>query len=155
VEAPWDAKGVLLSGYAIMSRVGPLASCYFFCPFGLQDALMNVGSCDVREMSWTASCWFALAPQERDKAMLLSQLTFRESESFDQGRRSEMRRPPDRFWASLAWCPFLFSHPPSLPEIKYVRGSFVVYWSYAPKRMAFSEMGLSYIFHFEVSCAYT
>ena len=39
--------------------------------------------------------------------------------------------------ASLSWRPFLFSHPPSLPEIKYVRGSFVVYWSYAPKRMAF------------------
>jgi len=25
--------------------------------------------------------WFALAPRERDKAMMLSQLTFRESES--------------------------------------------------------------------------
>jgi hypothetical protein len=25
VEAPWDAKGVPLSGYAIMTRVGPLA----------------------------------------------------------------------------------------------------------------------------------
>jgi hypothetical protein len=25
VEAPWDAEGVPLSGYAIMSRVGPLA----------------------------------------------------------------------------------------------------------------------------------
>jgi len=30
-----------------------------------------------------------------------------------------------------------------------------VYWSYVTKRMAFSEMGLSYIFHFEASCAYT
>ncbi len=30
-----------------------------------------------------------------------------------------------------------------------------VYWSYVPKRMAFSEMGLSYIFHSEASCAYT
>ncbi len=49
----------------------------------LQDALVNVGSCDVREMLWTASCWFALAPRERDEAMMLSQLTFRESESFD------------------------------------------------------------------------
>jgi len=48
---------------------------------GLQDALVNVGSSDVRETSWTASCWFALAPQERDEAMMLSQLTFRESES--------------------------------------------------------------------------
>jgi len=46
---------------------------------------------------------------KRDKAMMLIQLTFCESESFDQGRRSETRRPPDRFWASLAWCPFLFS----------------------------------------------
>ena len=44
----------------------------------LQDALVNVGSSDVR---WTASCWFALAPRERDEAMMLSQLTFRESES--------------------------------------------------------------------------
>jgi hypothetical protein len=47
----------------------------------LQDALVNVGSCDIREMLQTASCWFALAPQERDKAMMLSQITFRESES--------------------------------------------------------------------------
>jgi hypothetical protein len=47
----------------------------------LQDALVNVGSCDIRETSRTASCWFALAPQERDKAMTLSILTFRESES--------------------------------------------------------------------------
>ncbi len=30
-----------------------------------------------------------------------------------------------------------------------------VYWSYVPKRMAISEIGLSYIFHFEASCAYT
>ncbi len=30
-----------------------------------------------------------------------------------------------------------------------------VYWSYALKRIAFSEMGLSYIFHSEASCAYT
>ncbi len=46
----------------------------------LQDTLVNVGSCDIREMSRTACCWFALAPQERDQAMTLSQLTFRESE---------------------------------------------------------------------------
>jgi hypothetical protein len=47
----------------------------------LQDALVNVGSCDVRETLRTASCWFALALQERDKAMMLSQLTFHESQS--------------------------------------------------------------------------
>ena len=47
----------------------------------LQDALVNVGSSDVRETLWTASCWFALALRERDEAMMLSQLTFRESES--------------------------------------------------------------------------
>ena len=47
----------------------------------LQVALVNVGSSDVRETLCTASCWFALAPQERDEAMMLSQLTFRESES--------------------------------------------------------------------------
>ncbi len=47
----------------------------------LQDVLVNDGSCDVREMSRTASCWFALAPRESDEAMMLSQLTFRESES--------------------------------------------------------------------------
>ncbi len=47
----------------------------------LQDALVNVDSSDVRETLWTASCWFALAPRERDEAMMLSQLTFRESES--------------------------------------------------------------------------
>jgi hypothetical protein len=29
------------------------------------------------------------------------------------------------------------------------------YWSYALKRIAFSEMGLSEIFWFEASCAYT
>ena len=33
VEAPWDAEGDPLSGYAIMSRVGPLALHYLFCPF--------------------------------------------------------------------------------------------------------------------------
>ncbi len=43
--------------------------------------MVNVGSCDARETLWTASCWFALAPLERDEAMMLSQLTFRESES--------------------------------------------------------------------------
>jgi hypothetical protein len=47
----------------------------------LQDALVNVGSCDVRETSRNASCWFALVLQERDKAMMLSQLTFCESEN--------------------------------------------------------------------------
>ncbi len=47
----------------------------------LQDTLVNVGSSDVRETLWTASCWFALALRERDEAMMLSQLTFRESES--------------------------------------------------------------------------
>ncbi len=47
----------------------------------LQDASVNVGSCDVRETSQTASCWFALVPPERDKAMMLSQLTFHESEN--------------------------------------------------------------------------
>jgi hypothetical protein len=30
-----------------------------------------------------------------------------------------------------------------------------VYWRYAPIRMAFSEMGLSYMLHSEASCAYT
>ena len=30
-----------------------------------------------------------------------------------------------------------------------------VYWSYAPKRIAFSEMGVSDIFRFEASCADT
>ena len=47
----------------------------------LQDALVNVGSSDVGETLWTVSCWFALAPRERDEAMMLSQLTFCESES--------------------------------------------------------------------------
>ena len=47
----------------------------------LQDALVNVGSSDFRETSLTASCWIALAPQERDEAMMLSQLTFHESEN--------------------------------------------------------------------------
>ncbi len=50
----------------------------------LQDAFVNVGRSDVRETLWTASCWFALAPQERDEAMMLSQLTFRESESLTE-----------------------------------------------------------------------
>ena len=68
---------------------------------------------------------------------MLSQLTFRESESFDQGRRSEMRRPPDQFRPPfLGVRSFFLTHPPSLRE-KYVHGSFVVYWNYAPKRMAF------------------
>ena len=35
----------------------------------------------------------------------------------------------------LASVPFFLTHTPSLK--KSVRGSFVVYWSYAPKRMAF------------------
>jgi hypothetical protein len=47
----------------------------------LQDALVNVGSCDIRETLRTASCWFALAPRGRDEAMTLSQITSRESES--------------------------------------------------------------------------
>ena len=34
VEVPWDAESVPLAGYAIMSRVGPLALYYLFCPFG-------------------------------------------------------------------------------------------------------------------------
>ena len=33
VEAPWDAEGVPLSGYAIMSRVGPLAFLLFVLSF--------------------------------------------------------------------------------------------------------------------------
>jgi hypothetical protein len=43
--------------------------------------------------------------------------------------------------------------PPVVEAIKDLVGG--VYWSYTPKRMAFSEMGLSYMFHFEASCAYT
>ncbi len=75
----------------------------------LQDALVNVGGCDVREMSWTASCRFALAPRERDEAMMLSQLTFRESESFDQGREREGGDCLISFVPLFAWRPFLFS----------------------------------------------
>ncbi len=44
VEAPWDTKGVPLSGYAIMSRVGPLALCYLFCPFGNQVVALSLVS---------------------------------------------------------------------------------------------------------------
>ena len=87
--------------------------------------------------------------------MLLSQLTFRESESFDQGRRSEMRRPPDQFWASLAWCLFLFTHPPSLPEIKVRTWFFCGLLELRAEENGVSEMGLSDIFWFEASCAYT
>ena len=42
VEAPWDARGVPLSGYAIMSRVGPLALYYLFCPFGNQVVALSL-----------------------------------------------------------------------------------------------------------------
>ena len=42
VEAPWDAEGVPLSGYAIMSRVGPLALYYLFCPFGNQVVALSL-----------------------------------------------------------------------------------------------------------------
>jgi hypothetical protein len=42
VEAPWDAEGVPLSGYVIMSRVGPLALCYLFCPFGNQVVALSL-----------------------------------------------------------------------------------------------------------------
>ena len=49
--------------------------------------------------------------------MMLSQLTFRESESLTKAgaAREETARSA---LASLSWRPFLFSHPPSLPEIK-------------------------------------
>jgi hypothetical protein len=42
VEAPWDAEGVPLSGYTIMSRVGPLALYYLFCPFGYQAVALSL-----------------------------------------------------------------------------------------------------------------
>ncbi len=42
VEAPWDAKGVPLSGYAITSRVGHLVLCYLFCPFGNQVVALSL-----------------------------------------------------------------------------------------------------------------
>ena len=42
VEAPWDAEGVPLAGYAIMSRVGPLALYYLFCPFGNQVVALSL-----------------------------------------------------------------------------------------------------------------
>ncbi len=70
---------------------------------------MNVGGCDVRETLWTATYRFALAPRERDKAMMLSQLTFRESESFDQGRCSEGGVCLIGLVPLFAWHPFLFS----------------------------------------------
>jgi hypothetical protein len=41
VEAPWDAEGVPLAGYAIMTRVGPLAY-YLFCPFGNQVVALSL-----------------------------------------------------------------------------------------------------------------
>ena len=79
----------------------------------LQDALVNVGSSDARETSWTASCWFALALQERDKAMMLSQLTFRESESLTKASAAR----EETAWSALC-LPFLASVPffsPTLP----------------------------------------
>ncbi len=42
VEAPWDAKGVPLAGYAIMSRVGPFALYYLFCPFRNQVVALSL-----------------------------------------------------------------------------------------------------------------
>ncbi len=43
VEAPWDAEGVPLAGYAIMSRVGPLVLYYcLFCPFGNQVVALSL-----------------------------------------------------------------------------------------------------------------
>ncbi len=42
VEAPWEAKGVPLSGYAIMSRVRPLALYYLFCPFGNEVVALSL-----------------------------------------------------------------------------------------------------------------
>ena len=75
----------------------------------LQDASVNVGGYDLRETLWTASCRFALALRERDEAMMLSQLTFHESESFDQGRRSEGGDCLISFVPLFAWRPFLFS----------------------------------------------
>jgi hypothetical protein len=66
-----------------------------------------------------------------------------------------MRRLPDQFWASLAWCVFLFSHPPSLPKIRVSTWFFCDLLELRAKKNAFSEMGMSYIFHSEASCAYT
>jgi hypothetical protein len=84
----WVARGLSYSGdgFLVASTLRWLSA--LLLPWGGEgggggNALVNVGSCDVRETSWTASCWFALALQERDEAMMLSQLTFRESESFD------------------------------------------------------------------------
>jgi hypothetical protein len=42
VEARWDAKGVPLTGNAIMSKVRPLALCYLFCPFGNQVVALSL-----------------------------------------------------------------------------------------------------------------
>jgi hypothetical protein len=42
VEALWDTEGVPLSGYAIVLRVGPLALCYLFCPFGNQVVALSL-----------------------------------------------------------------------------------------------------------------
>jgi hypothetical protein len=81
----------------------------------LQDALVNVGSCDIREMLWTASCWFALAPQERDKAMMLSQLTFCESESLTKAGAARWGDCLISFGPLLLGvCFFFLTHPPSL-----------------------------------------
>jgi hypothetical protein len=61
----------------------------------------------------------------------------------------------DQLWSSLSWRPFLFSHPPSLPEIKVRTWFFCDLLELRVEKNGVSEMGLSDIFRFEASCAYT
>ncbi len=53
MEAPWDAKGVPLSGYATMSRVGPLVLCHLFCPFEYQVVALSLVYLN-GQLSWSA-----------------------------------------------------------------------------------------------------
>jgi hypothetical protein len=87
--------------------------------------------------------------------MMLSQLTFRESESFDQGRHSEGGDCLISFVPLFAWCPFLFSKPPPHPEIKNKWGFFFGLLELRAKKNGISEMGSPHIIHPEASCAYT
>ncbi len=90
------------------------------------------------EESRTASCWFGLALQERDKAMMLSPLTFPESEHSTKGQHSNKEETAQSALClnCLASVPF-FS--PTLPpwDKNYIRGFCVVYWSYVAQILYF------------------
>ncbi len=77
------------------------------------------------EESRTASCWFGLALQEREKAMTLSQLTFPESEHSTKGQHSNKEETAQSALCLSPLASIPFSSPTLPPwDINYIFGFF-------------------------------